>query len=88
MIIIETGRIIPRSLWRHACEQDLLDQPGWQVWLHMPEASYLEADEWGQEMFGDDFRLLMWYSSRNPNTVATFARKEQALLFKLTWAGR
>jgi hypothetical protein len=85
------GKIIPfnRWTWKSSREHMLLDQPGWHLWLHLPDENvYLEAFDWCREMFGDDCRLVMWYSLANPSTIGIFARQDQAMLFKLTWQGR
>lgn len=81
--------VIPRGMWICTPENEMLAQPGIRVDLMMSHEAYKDAFEWADRKFHHDLRCAMWHSHKDGcNSHWIFARKDQAMLFKLTWAGK
>lgn len=82
-----TIRIIPRHQWLKVTTEELQAQPGYKVVVKLSQDAYHEAYEWAVEHYDRDLRCATWQSLSWCGTFI-FARAEQAMIFKLTWAGR
>lgn len=82
-----TIRIIPRHQWLTVTTEELQAQPGHKVELKLSETTYHDAYEWAVEQYNHDLHCATWQSLSWCGTFI-FARAEQAMMFKLTWAGR